>query len=137
MEIINAIKAREKAVRNHDIEGTLAFYHPQVIVFDVVQQLQHQGLEAVRNRLKEWFGTLATIIDFEIRVLHAAAENNIAWCATLNHIVAETHQAGKLDMWWRETACYTRQDNLWLITHAHSSVPFDTSTGMASLKLQP
>lgn len=137
MELIQAIKAREQAVKSRDTESVIAFYHPQVIVFDVVQPLQHYGLDAVRSRLQEWFGTLATIIDFEIRVLHAGEENNTAWCATLNHIVAQTHQAGKLDMWWRETACYTLQAGQWIITHAHSSVPFDTSNGKASLNLQP
>jgi len=40
-------------------------------------------------------------------------------------------------MWWRETACYRKVEGEWLITHQHSSVPFDVESGKASLDLKP
>jgi ketosteroid isomerase-like protein len=40
-------------------------------------------------------------------------------------------------MWWRETACYRKLEDEWLITHQHSSVPFDVGSGKASLDLRP
>lgn len=137
MDLLPFIKARETAVRAQNIGAVTEFYDPQVIFFDVVHDLQYQGIAALRKRLEEWWGTLATLIDFEIKVLHSAQVQEMAWCATLNHIVAETVQGSTLDMWWRETACYTFSSGKWVILHAHSSVPFDTESGKASLELKP
>jgi ketosteroid isomerase-like protein len=40
-------------------------------------------------------------------------------------------------MWLRSTVCYRKIDGRWLVTHQHSSVPFDGETGKASLQLEP
>nr|WP_240646536.1 nuclear transport factor 2 family protein [Chitinophaga rhizosphaerae] len=115
----------------------MACYHPQVVSFDVVKNFSYRGTGALRLRLQEWLGTLAKVIDFEIQVIHVEQESSIAWCATENHVVAEMVQGGKLDMWWRETTCYIKESDQWLIRHTHSSVPFDPSTGKASVDLKP
>ena len=115
----------------------MAFYHPLVVSFDVVKNFLYQGNDALRLRLREWLGSLSKVIDFEIQVMHVEQESSIAWCATKNHVVAEMIQGGKLDMWWRETTCYVKESDQWLIRHTHSSVPFDPATGKASVDLQP
>ena len=61
--------------------------------------------------------------DYEMSDLKITAANNLAFCFSLNHIVANKTNGGKLDMWWRETVCYRRLNGMWLITHVHSSVP--------------
>lgn len=61
----------------------------------------------------------------------------MAFGHSLDHVSATTTAGGKLDMWWRETACYRKFDGRWLITHQHSSVPFDVESGKASLDLKP
>jgi len=43
----------------------------------------------------------------------------------------------ELDMWWRCPACYPKTGRTWKQTHEHNSVPFDTTTGKASLDLEP
>jgi ketosteroid isomerase-like protein len=42
-----------------------------------------------------------------------------------------------LDMFWRETLGWRMIDGDWKIVHAHSSVPFNPATGMASTGLKP
>jgi hypothetical protein len=42
-----------------------------------------------------------------------------------------------LDMFWRETLCWQKIKGEWMIMAAHSSVPFDAATGMASTGLKP
>ncbi|MGE7776177.1 YybH family protein [Chitinophaga sp. NPDC101104] len=137
MDIGQSIKARETAVKESDVETAVAFYHPQVVMFDVVKDFQYQGTDALRLRLREWLGNLARVIDFEIQLIHLEQESALAWCATKNHVVAETLQGDKLDMWWRETVCYVKDTGKWLIRHVHSSVPFDPATGKASIDLKP
>jgi ketosteroid isomerase-like protein len=40
-------------------------------------------------------------------------------------------------MWVRVTTAYRRVKGRWMITHEHSSVPFDAHTGKAALDLEP
>jgi len=76
-------------------------------------------------------------IGLEIRDLNITVGDAVAFSHCLNHVSAITRAGGKLDMWWRETACYRKLEDKWLITHQHSSVPFDAESGQASLNLRP
>jgi len=42
----------------------------------------------------------------------------------------------RLDMWWRATVCCRKLDGKWMISHVHSSVPFDTEIDKTSLGLK-
>ena len=39
--------------------------------------------------------------------------------------------------WFREAFGYGRSGGRWVVTHQHSSVPFDMASGKASLGLEP
>ena len=131
------IEDKIKAVRAKDIDGATSNYAPDVLSFDVVNPLQNIGLDAIRKRLKEWLSSFQGSIDFDIRDLSITAGDGVAFCHSLNHVSATKMDGGELDMWWRETACYRKIDDRWIITHQHSSVPFDMKTGKAALDLKP
>jgi ketosteroid isomerase-like protein len=40
-------------------------------------------------------------------------------------------------MFWRATVCFEKLNGQWLVTHEHSSVPFNMETMQASLDLKP
>ncbi|MHB8208767.1 YybH family protein [Mucilaginibacter sp.] len=133
------IYQQTKAIRNKDIAGATANYKADVILFDVVGPLQHQGAVSVKQRLKEWFSTLKADepISFETVNLTVSADNDIAFSYGINHINALLKNDGKLNMYWRETLCWQKVEERWQIVLAHSSVPFDANTGMASTGLKP
>ena len=137
IQIRKVIEDKIEAVRAKDIDGATGSYAPDVLSFDVVNALQYEGADAIRKRLKEWFAQFDGPIGFEIRDLSITAGREVAFSHSLDHVSATTTSGGKLDMWWRETACYRKIDGKWLITHQHSSVPFDVETGKASLDLRP
>ncbi|HWN09265.1 MAG TPA: nuclear transport factor 2 family protein [Pyrinomonadaceae bacterium] len=95
------------------------------------------GSDAIRKRLKEWFAQFDGPIGFDVAELSITSGDEVAFGHSLDHVSATTTAGGKLDMWWRETACYRKFDGRWLITHQHSSVPFDVESGKASLDLKP
>jgi len=76
-------------------------------------------------------------IGYELRDLSVTASDEVAFCHSLNHVSATTTAGQTLDMWWRGTMGFRKVGGRWLITHEHSSAPFDTETGMASLGLKP
>ncbi len=136
-QIRGLIENKIKAVRAKDIDGATSDYAADVMSFDVVNPLRYIGANAVRKRLEEWFSSFQGSIGLEIRDLSITAGEAVAFSHCLNHVSATTTGGGKLDMWWRETACYRKLEGKWLITHQHSSVPFDVESGKASLNLKP
>ena len=137
VQIRGLIENKIKAVRAKDVDGATSGYAPDVLSFDVVNPLRYIGADAIRKRLEGWFSSFQGSIGFEISDLSITVGDAIAFSHCLSHVSATKAGGGKLDMWWRETACYRRIEGKWLITHQHSSVPFDVESGKASLDLKP
>jgi ketosteroid isomerase-like protein len=128
---------RLKAVRMKDVDKLMSGYAPDVLSFDVVDPLQYAGSDGIRARMEEWFSSFEGPISLENLNLTIAAGEDVAFCHSLSHVNAITTGGGHLEMWWRETVCYRRIDSKWMITHQHSSVPFNVKSGKASLDLKP
>ena len=137
VQIRGLIENKIKAVRAKDIDGATSDYAADVLSFDVINPLRYIGADAIRKRLEDWFSSFQGSVGLEIRDLSITVGEAVAFSHCLNHVSATTTSGGKLDMWWRETACYRKIDGKWIITHQHSSVPFDAESGKASLDLKP
>ena len=136
-ELEKLISERVYAIKNKDVEKATVRFSGDIILYDVVDPLVFYGIESLKSRLKSWLDTLSVINNFEISVKEIKFSNDLAYCISLNHIDAINQMGERLDMWWRETTCYTKDNENWMITHAHSSVPFNPETGKASLSLIP
>jgi ketosteroid isomerase-like protein len=126
-----------EAIRAKDIDASLHHYSPEIVAFDVINPLQYVGLETLRTRLRDWFSSFEGRIGYENRELSIAAGQHVAYGHSLNHVNATTREGHTLDMWWRATVCFCKIDGEWTVTPLHTSVPFDTATGNASLDLKP
>jgi uncharacterized protein (TIGR02246 family) len=127
-----------EAVRTKDTGRLIAQYAEDVVAFDVVNPLQYVGAEAVKKRAEQWLATFEDgLVGYEVEDLRISAGDDTAFCHCLNHVYAMRKDGVKLDMWWRATVCLRKTSGKWLITHIHSSVPFDMETGKASLDLKP
>lgn len=136
-ELRALIATQAEAVRRRDVEGALAHYAPDVRLYDVTEPLQLVGREAAARRLREWFAAFRGAIGYELRDLTVVAEEQAAFCYSLHRVIGVRADGTRLDMWWRATTCYRREKGQWTVTHEHSSVPFDPSSGAASLRLKP
>lgn len=131
------VEAQAQAIRAKDVDGSVSGYAPDVVLFDVVDPLRSIGSGAVRQRLAAWFASFEGPIGCELLELCITAGDDVAFSHSLNRVDATTIDGGKLDMWWRQTACYRKEDGRWRVAHAHASVPFDPANGQASLGLRP
>src|SRR5882762_4878431 len=127
------IEDRVKAVRARDINGAMSNIAPDIVSFDVVNPLQHRGSDASRRRAEEWFSSFQRPIGYEVRDVSIATGDDVAFSHSLNRVNAVRTDGRELNMWWRATVCYRKIDGKWMVTHEHSSVPFDAETGKASL----
>ncbi len=135
-EIRSLVADSVKALRAKDIDRLVASYAPDVMLFDVVNPLRSRGADAVRKRLEDWL-TFRDPIEYEVRDLSISTAGDVAFSHSLNHVNATTNDGKKLDMWWRASVGYRKLDGKWLITLEHVSVPFDVTSGKASLDLKP
>jgi len=135
-EIRRLLDDLTRAVRDRDVERSLASYAPDVLAFDLVEPLQHEGSDSLRSRLADWFSSFDGPIGYELRDLDVVAGNDIGYAHSLNHVQGTTG-GDQLDMWWRTTLGLRKRDGEWQVTHSHTSVPFNMETSKASLDLEP
>ena len=135
--IQDLINIRLQAVRQKDIETCLSLFSSDIISYDVVNPLQFKGKATIRERLVKWFGSFDGNPQFDIAELQIGGSSDIAFYHCLNHVQAKLFVGTELDMWYRESTILQKFDNKWLIIHSHTSAPFNTQTGKASLNLKP
>jgi uncharacterized protein (TIGR02246 family) len=126
-----------KAIRAQDSKALVSSFASDVLMFDLINPLQYVGPDATRNRAEEWLSSFQGPINYENRDLRVTASQDVAFAHSLNRIDATTKDGRKIDMWWRATVCFCKRNGQWVVTHEHSSVPFDMHSGKASLGLKP
>jgi ketosteroid isomerase-like protein len=132
------IDGQVEAIRAKDIEKATAFLAPDVVSFDVIDPLTYSGKDAVKQRLTQWFEQFqGNTLGFEAADLKISADENVAFCRSLNKVKGIMKNGEPLEMYWRATICFEKIGGQWLATHEHSSVPFNMETGKASLDLKP
>ncbi len=136
-EIRELLEQRAAATRAKDVDGATALLAEDVVTFDVVEPLRHVGAESVRERAAAWFATFDGPIGYEMHDLRVAVDEQVAFASCVYKVSGKLQAGDELGMWVRATFCFHRSDNEWKITHEHDSVPFDPSTGQASLDLEP
>ena len=124
-------------IRAKDGEAMVARYADDVIAYDLIKPLQYHGRGEVKRRADQWLSSWIGAIEFEMRDLVFSVGTESAFCHNLNHVRGTRQEGGAVDMWWRATNCFRKREGKWLITHIHSSVPFDMETGKASMSLAP
>jgi ketosteroid isomerase-like protein len=130
-EICALIEARINAVRVKDVKGATSNVAHDVVVFDVVDAFQQVGIEAMRERASSWFSSFENAIGVDVRDLSLAVSGETAFACSLNRYFGKLRSGGTLDMSVRVTLCLRKINGEWLITHEHSSVPFDSKSGKA------
>jgi len=129
---------RETAlIQNKDIDGLIPLFSGETLSFDVVDPLEYKGRNEIIERMKSWFSSFDGSIGINIHDLNVAASGNLAFSYCLRHVDATKSDGSKLQMWWRETTCYRKLKEGWVIVHRHSSVPFNPENGTASTTLEP
>lgn len=137
-EIRQSIESFIRAFRAKDVQGILACYAPNVVAFDMMPPLRHNGIQSWRKVWEQSIPMMDGTIDAEVRdlTIDVASSGDMALCHGLNHFVMK---GGKedADMWFRWTAGFHKINGKWLVTHEHTSVPSEMESGKALMELKP
>jgi ketosteroid isomerase-like protein len=134
-QIRTVVDALVSAIRAKNVDAVMAHYASNVVAFDLLAPLQHRGAAAIRKRMTEWFASYDGPLGYEMRDLSIVADEEVAFCHSLNGSNGMRNGAN-VEMWWRATNGFRRVNGEWAITHAHSSEPFDVTSGKALLDLR-
>jgi len=128
---------RSEAIRNKDIDRLISLFSPDVVDFDMVPGLQHNGSAALRERFLGMFEEFQSSIGQELRDVNISADGDLAIAYSLIRASGTRSNGVEVDYWVRGTSSCERSANGWLITHEHISVPVDLARGTAALDLVP
>ena len=136
-EILAVISARAQAVNDGDVDAMMASVAPDLAMFDVVDPLARKGIEAARQRATEWIDGYDGKVTWEDRDISVSAGERVAFAHCLSRVRGRLKTGAQIDMWFRKTLGFRKDNARWLVVHDHGSVPFDPQTGKASLGLRP
>jgi PhnB protein len=127
------------AIRNKDAAGAIAPLADDEVTFDLAPPLA-MGPEDTHDptSLEQWFGTWQGPIVSESPDLKVAVGGDVAYAYGLQHMTGRKKDGEHVDLWFRATACFRRDEGRWRITHMHHSVPFAMDgSDKALLDLEP
>lgn len=111
-EIRSILEKHVIAIQQKNVTEALSSYSEEVISFDVIDPLQYIGLKEVRVRLENWFSNFGDSIKFEITDLKVTASGNVGFTQGLSHVSAVTKSGEKLDMYYRQTLCFVKENSI-------------------------
>jgi len=127
------------AFKAKDVDAIMKVYAPDqtLVVFDVVPPRQYVGAAAYRKDWQTFFGSFDGPMTVELTDLDVAADRNLAYSHSIQHVAGTDKQGKKLDLTVRVTDVYKKAHGRWLIVHEHVSVPVDLDTGKPDLTSRP
>ena len=131
------IDALATAIRDHDLEGAMSAYAPDIVSFDFEPPLQHVGADAKRRNWVAVFEAYHRPLGYQVHDLFIAVGDDVGFAHSLNRISGTLKNGGRTDMWVRATTGLRKIDGDWLIIHDQVSVPVDFETGTALRDLTP
>ena len=132
-EIRTMIDAWSRALEARDLDGLVANYAPDALLFDVKPPFRTEGPQAIRRVWEACLPYFPDAFESERRDLRLTVGDVVAFCHGLHHVKPinqPDHPAGQT--WVRVTACYRKVEGRWVIAHEHVSMPFDCATGQVA-----
>jgi len=127
------------AFKAKDPDAIMKVYAPDqtLVVLDVVPPRQYVGAAAYRKDWQTFFDSFDGPLTVELTDLDVAADRNLAYSHSIQHVAGTDKQGKKLDLTVRVTDVYKKAHGRWLIVHEHVSVPVDLDTGKPDLASKP
>ena len=131
------LDAIARAVRGGKVDAMLAHCSSDLVTFDLVAPLKHDGAEAVREVWAKALAGLEPPLDYDFQQLHIEVDGDLAFARCLNRFGGMRADGAQVVNWLRSTFVLRRMEGRWKVVHEHVSVPFDMQTGKALLELHP
>jgi uncharacterized protein (TIGR02246 family) len=125
-EIRKLIEQWSAAVRRKDYDGALARHSTDLLMFDVPEPFQSEGIEAYRKTWDLFFGCTAGRADeavFHFTDIRITAGADVAFATAHGHCLTPKDQGVLEPLDFRLTMGLRKIAGEWTVEHEHHSVP--------------
>lgn len=137
IEIRELIDAWSRALCAKNLDGIMAGYANDVVVFEATPPHQLKGIEARKISWERCLPHFPDSMESQRRELEIKVIGDAAVAHCFHRVVGTGPDAETQHTWLRVTICYQRIDGKWMVIHEHVSVPFDPQTSMAAFIQEP
>lgn len=138
-QILALLERRIAALTARDAGQFVSSFAPSVVKFDLAPPLQESGPDVIDPAgLQQWLDTWRDDISSEVASVSIAADGDVAFCHSLNHLRGTRTDGEREDFWTRSTLGLRKLNGAWKITHEHNSVPLHMDgSNRPAFDLQP
>jgi PhnB protein len=124
-EIRGVLAGFTRAIHDKNAAGMIAPLAADAVTFDLAPPLE-RGPDETHDpdAIEQWFATWRGPIVSESHELQVAVGGDVAYAFGIQHMTGTKQDGEDVDLWFRATACFRREQGRWRITHMHNSVPF-------------
>jgi uncharacterized protein (TIGR02246 family) len=120
---LRALIARwSQAVRDQDIAGIRADHDPDILMFDVPPPFLSRGLDAYMVTWNMFYDMTARPVQFDFHDIAVTAGAEVAFATAIGRC-SDLSTGQKVDLEFRLTMGFRKQNGRWRIMHEHHSVP--------------
>jgi ketosteroid isomerase-like protein len=134
--IKSEVDAIAEAVRTKDVNSFLSRCAPDVVIFDMLPPLKHEGMAAVRRNWDAALGRFQGSADYEVQDLEIEVDGSVAFCHCLARFGGTLRDGTHVSTWLRSTIGFQKFDDRWKVVHEHVSVPIEMDSGLG-MRLEP
>lgn len=131
----DAIRARltawARAIETKDLDGIVAHYTPDTVLFDAIPPYRTVGQEAIRRIWASCLPFFPERFTTELRDVVVQVAGEVGWVHFLLHFSPTPADDPCGQTWMRCTAGYRRRGGAWVVEHEHVSIPFNPMTNQA------
>jgi uncharacterized protein (TIGR02246 family) len=121
-ELRELIARWSKAVRDQDLAGVRANHDADILMFDVPPPFLSRGLDAYMATWDEFFAMQAKPVQFDFHDVEITAGNDVAFATAIGRC-CDLSSGEKVDLEFRLTIGFRKDDGRWRIVHEHHSIP--------------
>ncbi|MEI2665690.1 YybH family protein [Rossellomorea sp. LJF3] len=130
----DVLETYKRAVYEGDVEKFLSIYSADVHIYDCWGNWECKGLSIWKNSVTKWFNGLKEdgyLLQVDINDLVIEENKNVAYvhCAVTYSAFRGDSEEKHRQMTNRFTFGLKKENESWLVTHEHSSLPIDMQTG--------
>lgn len=125
------------AFNKKDANAIMAFYAPDIFVFDVIPPRQYVGWDAYKKDWQDVFTAMPGPIQNNISDLQITIVGSVAYTHYIENGTMTDKDGKALHMAVRATDVLRKANGKWLIVQEHNSFPVDLETGQADPLSKP
>jgi uncharacterized protein (TIGR02246 family) len=125
------------AFQKKDVNRIMAFYAPDVFVFDVVPPREYPTWDAYKKDWEDLFVQFPGPVTNSFSELNITVVGSVAYDRYISDGTVTAKDGSKAHLVVRSTDVLRKANGKWQIVLEHNSVPVDLNTGKADLLSQP